>query len=142
MEFFHKPTNFPFMATRKLWYSLSILMVIGSIFSFYYKGLNLAIDFTGGVSIEAKYPGTADIEGIRTSLVNAGFHEPLVQNFGSSREVAIRLPPDPPCLPRRSARKWTVCCRAWSRAASSLQSWVRKWARSCATAPSGRCRSR
>ena len=95
MEFFHKPTSFPFMATRKLWYSLSILMVIASIASFYFKGLNLAIDFTGGVSIEASYPGTANIEGIRESLVKAGFHEPLVQNFGSSREVAIRLPPDP-----------------------------------------------
>ena len=95
MEFFHKPTNFPFMATRKLWYSLSILMVIASFASFYFKGLNLSIDFTGGVSIEASYPGAADIEGIRESLVKAGFHEPLVQNFGSSREVAIRLPPDP-----------------------------------------------
>jgi preprotein translocase subunit SecF len=95
MEFFHKPTSFPFMATRKLWYSLSILMVIASIASFYFKGLNLAIDFTGGVSIEASYPGAANIEGIRESLVKAGFHEPLVQNFGSSREVAIRLPPDP-----------------------------------------------
>ncbi|HEV7633462.1 MAG TPA: protein translocase subunit SecF [Steroidobacteraceae bacterium] len=95
MEFFHKPTSFPFMATRKLWYSLSILMVIASITSFYFKGLNLAIDFTGGVSIEASYPGAANIEGIRESLVKAGFHEPLVQNFGSSREVAIRLPPDP-----------------------------------------------
>lgn len=95
MEFFHKPTNFPFMATRKLWYSLSVLMMLGSIGSFYFKGLNLAIDFTGGVSIEATYPNTADIEGIRESLVKAGFHEPLVQNFGSSRDVAIRLPPDP-----------------------------------------------
>ncbi|MEP7299684.1 MAG: protein translocase subunit SecF [Burkholderiales bacterium] len=95
MEFFHKPTNFPFMATRKLWYSLSILMVIASFASFYFKGLNLAIDFTGGVNIEARYPGTADIEGIRESLVKAGFNEPLVQNFGSSRDVAIRLPPDP-----------------------------------------------
>ena len=95
MEFFHKPTNFPFMATRKLWYSLSVLLMIASIASFYFKGLNLAIDFTGGVSIEARYPDTANIEGIRESLVKAGFHEPLVQNFGSSREVAIRLPPDP-----------------------------------------------
>ncbi|MEP7314772.1 MAG: protein translocase subunit SecF [Pseudomonadota bacterium] len=94
MEFFHKPTSFPFMATRKLWYSLSILMVMASFASFYFKGLNLAIDFTGGVSIEARYPGAANIEGIRESLVAAGFHEPLVQNFGSSREVAIRLPPD------------------------------------------------
>ena len=95
MEFFHKPTNFPFMATRKLWYSLSVLMVIASFASFYFKGLNLSIDFTGGVNIEARYPGTANIEGIRESLVKAGFHEPLVQNFGSSRDVAIRLPPDP-----------------------------------------------
>ena len=51
MEFFHKATNFPFMATRKVWYGLSIVLMIGSIALFITRGLNLAIDFTGGVTV-------------------------------------------------------------------------------------------
>jgi len=94
MEFFHKTTNFPFMATRKLWYGLSIVMMLVSFGSFYTKGLNLAIDFTGGVSIEASFPQTANLDAVRAGLEKAGFKEPSVQNFGSSRDIAIRLPPD------------------------------------------------
>lgn len=95
MEFFSKASNFPFMATRKVWYALSVAMILVSFASFFTRGLNLAIDFTGGVSIEASFPGTANIEAIRHGLETAGYKEPSVQNFGSSREVAIRLPPDP-----------------------------------------------
>ena len=94
MEFFHKTTNFPFMATRKLWYGLSIVMMLVSFGSFYTKGLNLAIDFTGGVSIEASFPQAANLDAVRAGLEKAGFKEPSVQNFGSSRDIAIRLPPD------------------------------------------------
>lgn len=93
MEFFHKATSFPFMGTRKVWYTLSAVLVIGSFLSFFTKGLNLAIDFTGGVSVEAAFPGAANVDAVRRSLESAGFHEPQVQNFGSSRDVAIRLAP-------------------------------------------------
>ena len=94
MEFFSKVSNFPFMATRKVWYTLSVVLMLVSFGSFFTRGLNLAIDFTGGVSIEASFPGTANIEAIREGLVQAGFKEPSVQNFGTSRDVAVRLPPD------------------------------------------------
>lgn len=93
MEFFHKPTNFPFMATRKVWYGLSILMVIVSIGSFATRGLNLAIDFTGGVNVPAIFPTAANVDAVRTALAGAGYPDPQVQSFGSSREVSIRLPP-------------------------------------------------
>jgi len=94
MEFFSKVSNFPFMATRKVWYTLSIVLMLVSFGSFFTRGLNLAIDFTGGVSIEATFPATANIEAIREGLEQAGFKEPSVQNFGTSRDVAVRLPPD------------------------------------------------
>ncbi len=94
MEFFSKATNFPFMATRKLWYSLSVILMVISFGSFFMKGLNLAIDFTGGLSIEASFPQAANLDAIRAGLEHAGFKEPAVQSFGSSRDVAIRLPPD------------------------------------------------
>lgn len=93
MEFFHKATSFPFMATRRVWYTLSVLMVVASVVLFWTRGLNLTIDFTGGTQVEATFPGDAPIEGIRSALEAAGFQEPQVQNFGSARDVAIRLPP-------------------------------------------------
>jgi preprotein translocase subunit SecF len=95
VEFFKKQTNFPFMATRKVWYVLSAVLMIASVVSFATRGLNLGIDFTGGVSAEATFAGTANVDAVRAKLAAAGFTDPQVQNFGSSRDVAIRLPPDP-----------------------------------------------
>ena len=95
MEFFKKQTNFPFMATRKVWYTLSAILMIGSVVSFATRGLNLGIDFTGGVSVGATFAQAASVDAVRSSLAQAGFKEPQVQSFGSSRDVAIRLPPDP-----------------------------------------------
>ncbi len=95
MEFFHKQTNFPFMATRKVWYTVSAVFMIGSFVSFATRELNLAIDFTGGVNAEATFAAAANVEAVRSKLTSIGFHEPQVQSFGSSRDISIRLPPDP-----------------------------------------------
>ena len=62
MEFFHKKTNFPFMATRKVWYGLSAILMIICFVSFATRGLNYAIDFTGGISVEATFPKDVDTE--------------------------------------------------------------------------------
>jgi preprotein translocase subunit SecF len=93
MEFFKAGSNFNFMGRRKVWYAISAVLMIASLGSLGFRGLNLGIDFTGGVTIEAAFPGTASIDAIRSGLQKAGFAEPQVQNFGSSRDVAIRLPP-------------------------------------------------
>jgi len=91
VEFFHKKTNFRFMGTRKLWYSLSAVLMIVSFASFFTRGLNFAIDFTGGISVEAAFPNDANIDKIRAGVEAAGYHEPQVQTFGSTRDVTIRL---------------------------------------------------
>jgi preprotein translocase subunit SecF len=91
VEFFHKKTNFPFMATRKVWYGLSAVLMIVCFASFAIRGLNFAIDFTGGISVEATFPTDAPIERIRTAVEGAGYHEPQVQRFGSTRDITIRL---------------------------------------------------
>jgi preprotein translocase subunit SecF len=93
VEFFHKPTNFPFMATRKVYYGLSIFMVIASIALFATRGLNLAIDFTGGVNVAATFPRAANVDAVRAAMMRAGYVDPQVETFGTARDVSIRLPP-------------------------------------------------
>ena len=95
MEFFSHQTSYPFMATRKVWYTLSAVLMIVSLGSFFMRGVNLAIDFTGGVSAEASFPQAANVDQVRARLAAAGFRDTSVQNFGSSRDIAIRLPPNP-----------------------------------------------
>jgi len=95
VEFFSHQTSYPFMATRKVWYTLSAVLMIVSLASFFTRGLNLAIDFTGGVSAEVSFPHAVNVDDVRARLTAAGFREPQVQNFGSARDIAIRLPPDP-----------------------------------------------
>jgi preprotein translocase subunit SecF len=94
VEFFSHQTSYPFMATRKVWYTLSAVLMIASFVSFFTRGLNLGIDFTGGVSAEASFTRAVNVDEVRAKLTANGFHDPQVQNFGSSRDVAIRLPPD------------------------------------------------
>jgi preprotein translocase subunit SecF len=95
VEFFSHQTSYPFMATRKVWYTLSAVLMVASVVLFFTRGLNLGIDFTGGVSAQVTFSQAANVDAVRAKLAASGFHEPEVQNFGSSREVVIRLPPDP-----------------------------------------------
>ncbi|MGH8324139.1 MAG: protein translocase subunit SecF, partial [Steroidobacteraceae bacterium] len=95
MEFFSHQTSFQFMATRKVWYTLSAVLMLASIVSFFTRGLNLGIDFTGGVSAQANFTRVVGVDDVRSKLAAAGFHEPQVQNFGSSRDLVVRLPPEP-----------------------------------------------
>lgn len=93
MEFFKKQTRIPFMRLRWAWYGISGAMVIASIVLVAVRGLNLAVDFTGGVTVEASFRRTADLDAVRHGLSGGGFPEHQVQSFGSSRDILIRLPP-------------------------------------------------
>src|SRR5882672_5546355 len=95
MEFFHKVTRFPFMQTRKIWYGLSAFLIVASIGLVAVRGLNLGVDFTGGVTVETNFPQAPNIESLRGALAKAGVANGQVQAFGSSRDILVRLPPDP-----------------------------------------------
>jgi preprotein translocase subunit SecF len=95
MEFFHKVTRFPFMHTRKVWYGLSAFLIVASLALVMIRGLNLGVDFTGGVVVETNFPQAPNIEALRASLAAAGVVDAHVQAFGSSRDILVRLPPDP-----------------------------------------------
>jgi preprotein translocase subunit SecF len=90
VEFFHKKTSFPFMATRKVWYTLSAVLMLGSFVSFFALGLNFAIDFTGGIAVEANYPKEVSADTVRDALTASGFHEPQVSK-SSTRDVNVTL---------------------------------------------------
>lgn len=93
MEFFRSVPRYRFMSVRKLCYALSALIIVGSVVAEGIHGLNLAVDFTGGVVIEAAFTGAANLDGTRNALKSAGYSEVTVQNFGSSKDVLVRLPP-------------------------------------------------
>jgi preprotein translocase subunit SecF len=93
MELFKSNSRVAFMGTRKLWYALSAILFVTSLVALFTRGLNLGVDFTGGITVEAKFTGEAQPDVLRTGLEKAGFEDVQVQNFGSSRDVAIRLPP-------------------------------------------------
>jgi preprotein translocase subunit SecF len=95
MEFFHKVTRFPFMNTRKVWYGLSAVLIIASLGLVAVRGLNLGVDFTGGVVVETNFSQAPNIDQLRDALVTAGVTAAQVQAFGSSRDILVRLPPDP-----------------------------------------------
>jgi preprotein translocase subunit SecF len=93
MEFFRKKTSYPFMATRRRWYAVSAVLIVGSLLALGIRGLNFGIDFTGGVVLEMNFPQAADLEKVRDSLEKAGYEGAAVQSFGTARDVLVRLLP-------------------------------------------------
>jgi preprotein translocase subunit SecF len=95
MEFFRIKRDIPFMSWGKYTTTISLLTFIAAVFFLYTKGLNLGVDFTGGTVMEVGYSQPADINRIRDRLIKLNLPDISVQNFGTSRDVLIRLPARP-----------------------------------------------
>ena len=85
--------KFNFMRMRVITTIMSALLLIASIASLSYQGLNLGIDFTGGTLVEVGYPEAVDLDKIRESFIDSEFSNTSVQYFGTANEILIRIPP-------------------------------------------------
>jgi len=92
MEFFKIRKDIPFMRYALVFNIISVATFLLAVFFLAHRGLHFSIEFTGGTVMEVSYADHADVDRIRTTLEKAGVADPQVQNFGSSRDVLIRLP--------------------------------------------------
>jgi preprotein translocase subunit SecF len=92
MEFFRVKKDIPFMSYGRLTTAISMITFILAIVFLATRGLNFGVDFTGGTMIEVNYPAAADLNKIRATIDEIGLKDATVQNFGTSRDVLIRLP--------------------------------------------------
>ena len=92
MEFFRIKKDIPFMRHALIFNVISLITFLIAVVALSTKGLHLGVDFTGGTVMEVSYSQPADLNKIRDSMAKLGFTEASVQNFGSSRDVLIRLP--------------------------------------------------
>ncbi len=92
MELFKIRRDIPFMRYAPIFNIISLITFLAAVFFLVTKGLNLSIEFTGGTVMEVSFDHAADVERVRRSLEAKGYSDFSVQNFGSSRDVLVRLP--------------------------------------------------
>ncbi|ANF23865.1 MAG: protein translocase subunit SecF [Pseudomonadales bacterium] len=92
-----------FMGVRHVAFALTVVLTLVSLASLAVKGLNFGLDFTGGTLIELSYEQPIALDQVRSQLVGSGFNEAVVQSFGATTDVLVRMPGDDPLLGERIA---------------------------------------
>ena len=92
MEFFKIRRDIPFMRHALVFNLISLATFLAAVFFLFSRGLHLSVEFTGGTLMEVSYAQAADLGNVRNAVAKLGFNDVQVQNFGSSRDVLIRLP--------------------------------------------------
>jgi preprotein translocase subunit SecF len=92
MEFFKIKKDIPFMKNALVFNAISLVTFLLAVFFLFSRGLHLSVEFTGGTVMEVSYAQAADVGKVRGIVAGLGFSDVQVQNFGSSRDVMIRLP--------------------------------------------------
>ena len=92
MELFRISKDIPFMRYAPVFNAISLITFLLAVFFLTTKGLHFSVEFTGGTLIEVSYQEAPQLQPIRDALAADGFNDVVVQNFGSAREVLIRLP--------------------------------------------------
>eukprot|EP01030_Chromulinospumella_sphaerica_P010326 gene10326-10132_t len=86
------------MGVRNVAFGVTLFLTVLALFSVATKGMNWGLDFTGGTLIELTYERPADVTKVREQLVTAGYHEAIVQNFGATTDLLVRMPGEDPQL--------------------------------------------
>lgn len=105
MEFFRIHRDIPFMRHALVLNAVSLITFILAVFFLVHKGLHLSVEFTGGTVMEVSYQQAADLEKAREAIAKLGYGEVQVQNFGSSRDVIIRVPVHKDVKPAKQSAK-------------------------------------
>ena len=92
MEFFKIKKDIPFMRHAFIFNAISFVTFALAVFFLFSRGLHLSVEFTGGTVMEVGYTQPAEVEKIRMTVASLGFTDVQVQNFGTARDVMIRLP--------------------------------------------------
>ena len=92
-----------FMGVRNVAFGVTVLLTVLALFSMFHKGMNYGLDFTGGTLIELTYEKPADLTKVRDELATAGFHDAVVQSFGATTDLLVRMPGDDPLLGNKVA---------------------------------------
>ncbi len=92
MEFFRIKKDIPFMKYALVLNAISLLTFVLAVFFLLTRGLHLSVEFTGGTVMEVAYVQSADVGKVRETISGLGYADVIVQNFGTSRDVMIRLP--------------------------------------------------
>jgi preprotein translocase subunit SecF len=92
MEFFKIRKDIPFMRHALIFNAVSLITFLAAVFFLFSRGLHLSVEFTGGTVMEVSYSQPAELEKIRGVVAKQGLTDVQVQNFGSARDVMIRLP--------------------------------------------------
>jgi preprotein translocase subunit SecF len=92
MEFFRIKKDIPFMKHALVFNAVSFITFALAVFFLFTRGLHLSVEFTGGTLMEVSYSQSADLTKVRSTVAGLGFAETQVQNFGTARDVMIRLP--------------------------------------------------
>ncbi len=92
MEFFKIRKDIPFMRHALVFNVISFVTFALAVFFLFTRGLHLSVEFTGGTLMEVSYSQPADLNKVRSTVAGLGFAETQVQNFGTARDVMIRLP--------------------------------------------------
>ena len=92
-----------FMGVRNIAFAATLVLTLIALGSWITKGINFGLDFTGGTLIELNYQQPADLGKVRDELVKAGYAEAVVQSFGDTRDVLVRMPSEDPELGKKVA---------------------------------------
>ena len=92
MEFFKIRKDIPFMKNALIFNVISLATFLLAVFFLFSRGLHLSVEFTGGTVMEVSYSQPADLTKVRGVVSSLGYNEVQVQNFGTARDVMIRLP--------------------------------------------------